>query len=250
MAAILWAWAISAAVMIVFAVIVSVLITSHPWGILIDTRGRYSLTQTQIASWTLVVLSLISGVFWGRLVHGVNDALSFSIPSELLIVMGISVGSTVLAVTIKTSKDNSHADSVAASIVGDANPDNQPGFNQIFSVEEGALAGEAVDITKFQNFVITAILLIAYVALAIHSIKSAGSAGNVTALPGFDTTFVTLLAISHGGYIVGKVPNRSGTPDGLTVADRNAAGGPPPSSPSGPPTPGAPPGPAGGPPPP
>jgi hypothetical protein len=35
-------------------------------GILIDDRGRYSLTRLQLSLWTLVVLSLTAGVFAAR----------------------------------------------------------------------------------------------------------------------------------------------------------------------------------------
>jgi xanthosine utilization system XapX-like protein len=68
---------------------------------MIDSRGRFSLTHLQLVLWPLVVLSLVAGVFFGRLWAGVDDPLGFDIPSELLGVLGISVGSAVTAQCVK-----------------------------------------------------------------------------------------------------------------------------------------------------
>jgi len=74
-----------------------------------------------------------------------------------------------------------------------------------------------IDVAKFQNFWITLILVVAYVAQTIKAFNDVTSPGDISALPGFAGTFVTLLGISHAGYIAGKLPNRPGTPSGLTL---------------------------------
>jgi hypothetical protein len=176
-------------------------------GVLIDARGRYSLTQLQIVLWTIVVIALISGVFWARLIDDAATALSFSIPGELLGVLGISVGSTVAATVVKAQKDDHRAAQIAAS---DAT--TRPSFKQVFTVEEGEFADRAIDVTKFQNFWFTLILIAAYIGLCIASFNDLGSISELKALPGFDGNFVTLLGISHAGYIAGKLPDRPGTP--------------------------------------
>ena len=91
------AWGASALVIVALAIGLSFLMKPpHPLlGILIDNRGRYSLTHFQLVVWSIVILSLISGVFWGRLAEGVSDPLSFKIPSEVLGLLGITVGSAV-----------------------------------------------------------------------------------------------------------------------------------------------------------
>ncbi len=78
-----------------------------------------------------------------------------------------------------------------------------------------------IDITKFQNFVITIVLVVAYVALAIQTIVDADTAAAVAALPGFSGTFLTLLGISHAGYVLGNLPPERGEPAGLTVKNRS-----------------------------
>jgi hypothetical protein len=206
------AWAISAGVLLVVAIALGVGVRGSFIGILIDERGRYSLTQLQIVLWTIVVISLISGVFWARLFDDATTALDFSIPGELLGVLGISVGSTVAATVVKAEKDVSRPDSVAAS-----DSSKPPSFKQVFTLEEGEFADRAIDVTKFQNFAFTIILVTAYVALCIGQFNDLANISDLTALPGFDTSFVTLLGISHATYIAGKLPSRPGAPTADTA---------------------------------
>jgi hypothetical protein len=206
------AWAISAAVLVVAAIALGAAVGRGYLGILIDQRGRYSLTHLQIVLWTLVVISLISGVFWARLFDDAKTALDFGIPGELLGVLGISVGSTVAATVVKSEKDRSRAESIAAT-----NETKRPSFKQVFTVEEGEFADRAIDVTKFQNFWFTLILITAYVGLCIGQFNDLNDIGELTSLPGFDPNFVTLLGISHAGYIAGKLPDRPGVPNAPTA---------------------------------
>jgi hypothetical protein len=218
--AIFWAWGISAAVLVLLAVILGAAVTVHrsALSIFIDNRGRYSLTHFQLVVWSIVILSLISGVFWGRLIDGVKDPLQFTIPDQILGLLGISVGSAVAGTTIKSTKDASPSAKVIAA------PD-PPHFMQIFMAEEGALADKVVDVTKFQNFIITVVLVVAYVALAIDQIHDAKTAAAVGALPALKGTFLVLLGISHGGYLAAKIPPQEGPlpPEMPSVASRRGA---------------------------
>ena len=93
-----WAWGISAAVIALIAVWLGKRsLAATWWGVIVDRRLRCSLTQLQLVLWTLVILSLVSGVFFGRLVDGVDDPLDFEIPDEVLLLLGVSFGSTGLA---------------------------------------------------------------------------------------------------------------------------------------------------------
>jgi hypothetical protein len=210
-----WAWGVSAAVIGVAAAVLGATTRGRWWGIIVDTRGRCSLSQLQIVVWSVIVLSLIAGMFFGRLFNGVVDPLNITIPSEVLLLLGISIGSTTLSTAIKSAKDATNKSGIAAagltSPKGDA-PLAGTGtrFSQVFLVEEGEGADQVIDVTKFQNFWLTLILAIAYVALAIQAINMASSAAALNALPGFDATFVTLLGISHAGYLAGKLPTRPG----------------------------------------
>ncbi|HEY3687785.1 MAG TPA: hypothetical protein VGL93_32410 [Streptosporangiaceae bacterium] len=216
MPTILLTWLISAGAMVLLAVILGLRARGRILGILIDSRGRYSLAQFQLVVWTILLISLVSGVFWGRLAEGSTDPYSFSVPPELVGVLGISLASTMMAGVVKASKDATYGDCVAAS----DRVRDLPRLSQIFMQEEGPLADRVVDVTKFQNFVITIVLVVGYAALSTTIVQNAGAAAHVVSVPGFSGAFITLLGISHAGYLAGKLPVASGgnPAPGLTVA--------------------------------
>ncbi len=217
MTAIFVSWAISFAVLAGLAVLLSRAMRPviFPLGILIDTRGRYSLTHFQLVVWTLAIVSLISGVFFGRLWDGVANPLGFTIPGQVLGLLGISVASAVTATAIKVTKDATSSASIAAS--GQADPAR---LAQIFLQEEGDYADKVIDITKFQNFAFTLVLVVAYVFLTIHAISQAKTASAFTGLPTLSGTFLILVGISQAGYVGGKLAPRTGVPAGMTMANR------------------------------
>lgn len=205
MGSVFLSWAISALVIILFAMLIGRKSASrNVLAIFFDFRGRYSLTRFQISMWTILVFSLFSGVFFARLAGGVDFPLSLTIPSELLILMGISVGSTVTSEAIKAEKDKKPNVDIAKVA-----KDDKAKFSQVFLAEEGEAAkNEAIDITKFQNFLLTLIVLIAYVAATIVYINDKTTISELNALPGLSSTILTLIGISHAGYIAGKLPDK------------------------------------------
>src|SRR5689334_17791293 len=105
MGAIYLSWAISGAVLLLLALWIGLAANKRIDGILIDERGRYSLTHLQLFLWTITILSLLSGVFFGRLFHGAENPIDITIPPEVLGLLGISLGSAVVATTTKRTKD-------------------------------------------------------------------------------------------------------------------------------------------------
>jgi hypothetical protein len=149
----------------------------------------------------------------------VDDPLAFGIPDQVQGLLGIAVGSAVAATIMKSAKDN---DPKASTRIAVPAADEKPRLTQVFMLEEGALADEVIDITKFQNFAITIVLVVAYTALAIDAIPLTTASEPLTALPGLPSQFLTLLGISHAGYISGKLPSQAGNPGNHeTVAGRN-----------------------------
>jgi len=209
------AWTVAAAILVIAMAAAGRTSSGSYLGILRDGRGRYSLSRFQVLLWTTVVLSLLAAVFVARLIDGTrNNALDIQIPQTVLLVLGVSVGSTVTAGAIKAGKDNQDQTSVAASTATDP-----ARFGQVVLIEEGEMADEAVDVTKFQSLWITLILVAAYIAMAVSWIRGAESATQLGTLPDLTGGLVTLLAISHAGYLAGKLPNRVGVPDGALLLD-------------------------------
>jgi len=223
MGAIYVSWCISGVVLLGLAVVVGRAATARIDGILIDERGRYSLTHLQLCLWSITILSLLSGVFFGRLTHGVADPLGITIPSSVLTLLGIAGGSAVATTGIKRSKDVTYADRVAAS--GGTEKAYAPRLAQIFLVEEGAFADQVVDVSKFQGFVATILLVVAYIAVTVKAISAAGTAQAVRSLPATPSTWVILFGISYGTYVTAKIPTSAGDPP-LSMETRNTGEGP------------------------
>ncbi|MCU1346860.1 MAG: Rhein [Acidimicrobiia bacterium] len=231
MGAVLAWWGGSAALLILLAMAVGMRVTGRPLGILIDSRGRYSLTHTQLTIWTILILSLVSGLFFGRWQHHVADPLSFDIPPQVLGLLGISFGSAAANTIAKSSQDARHGEQVAAT----NGTTYKPRLSQIFLQETGTYADSVIDLTKFQNFVVTIVLAVAYTGLCIGNLNDLGVSG-FNSLPRFTGTLLSLLGISHGAYLVGKLVPPTGIPQAElpTVAEPGAValrtgtpGGPP-----------------------
>jgi hypothetical protein len=168
-------------------------------GILIDGRGRYSLTHFQIVLWTILILSSVLAVL---ISNGCQLPKDYAIPHELLGLMGISAGSAVLATGVKASKDGPGPPNVAKAgpftLSNGTTTTINPRLAQIWLVEEGDLADQVVDVTKYQNFIFTLVTVFYFVAMTWQN-------GNLPKLP---DGIVWLIGISHAGYVGGKVPDK------------------------------------------
>lgn len=209
----LWvAWPMFATLLVCFGVYLGVAIEKGPFGLLLDERERYSLARLQLVTWTVVVISLLAAVALLRIIGGQGDALAITIADELLIVTGISLGSSAVASAVKSNQDTNHAAQVAVG---------HPKWTQLFLVEAGTGADEAIDVPKFQNVLITLIVVVAYCVYVLRTIGGKGA--EIDALPGFSTTVLTLVAVSHAGYLAGKLvpPVGQPSPEVETIAERN-----------------------------
>jgi hypothetical protein len=212
-------WAVAAVLIVLFAVSLGSSVTRRWFGVLIDERGRVSLTHFQLALWTTVIMSLLVGVAAGRWWAG-HSPFGISIPNDVLGLLAVSAGSAVTASAVKHSKDATAPDQVAAA----GTQGYPPRLWQMFLVETGAFADQVVDIAKFQQFIITLVIAGAYVAEAIRSIHTANSAAALTSLPNLSGGFVVLLGISHAAYVGAKIPSGADAPVGTpTIASRSAS---------------------------
>jgi hypothetical protein len=182
------------------------------WGILIDSRERFSLNRLQLVMWTLLILSNFIGLLVVNLVSDPGAALA--IPDEILGLLGISAASATVAGAVKDGKDATRPQKIAGGKgffariqtrgvlppgFNVADMAQKPGFSQIFLEEEGVQSkNRVVSVMKFQNFFFTLALGAVYVVLAV---KAGG-------YPAFDRQVLWLIGISQSGYIGGKLPNK------------------------------------------
>jgi hypothetical protein len=207
-------WAVSGAVLVIFAALIGRATGYGVVGILIDNRGRYSLNRLQLVIWTLLVLSTLLGLFFssGYTKAGIDAA--FTIPQTLLVLMGISVGSATVAGAVKSNKDltgnvqtagilpPTAALAKAAVAKGAVGPVLvKPHFAQIFLEEEGSQIDNVIDVSKFQNFFFTLALAVTFVVLVANS--------DPHAYPQFSEQVLWLLGLSHAGYVGGKLPTKA-----------------------------------------
>ena len=190
-------WGISAVALLVLAGLAGKASTHKSiLGILIDNRGRFAMNRVQLVTWNILILSSFAAAFF----------MTFKIPvmdNTLLALLGISVGSGATAGAVKSGKDVAKKDiaRVGKKVTFSDGTDKEfvRKFSQVFLEEEGGEADKVVSVTKFQNFIFTIVLAILYVVLAV---KEGG-------MPTFSDQAIWLIGISHGGYIAGKIPDRS-----------------------------------------
>ena len=195
------AWLASAGALLGLAAWAGKTATGNWVGVLIDIRGRYSLTHFQTVTWSLMVLSTFLAVMFSSSF----DVSKLKIDASILQLMGISAGSAVLVAGVKSMKDAPGSASGPIARVGESvtRLDNSKEpvtakFGQIWLEEEGPFADKVVNITKFQGFVFTLVALVVFASLAFSA----------RGLPTLPDNFTWLLGISHAGYVVGKVPDK------------------------------------------
>lgn len=217
-------------------------IAGRALGLLVDDRRMISLSRFQMMVWTALVLGAVLAAFIGNIRGGSDAPLDVSIPNELLIMMGIASTSLVGSPAIRTLRRTrasappppEDAEGVAAGIVALRGSEvvnrrpNQARFTDMFRGEEGD-NHNLPDIGKIQNFIITVIVALAYFLELAGAFFESSS---ITAFPALDQSIITLVGISHAGYLTLKAvpqgaPARSAegavSPDAGAIGSRRAA---------------------------
>lgn len=192
-------WILSGIGLLVVAALFGKKTRNSPLGILMDDRERYSLNHLQVVMWTILILSTWLGIF---ISSGFNHQV-LTIPRQLLVLMGISLGSATLTGAVKSSKDapGSGARPVTKRkllLSNGTTRDVQPSLRQVLTEEEGDQADQTVSVTKFQNLIFTFVAGFTYIVLTYKA----------KAFPTLPQEVLWLIGISHAGYIGGKIPNK------------------------------------------
>jgi hypothetical protein len=211
-----------------FFVGVGVSVSATPLGVILSGRNTYSLSRLQMALWTWLVLSALIGAAVARAwgiggVGSVSTALSIGIPGNLLAAMGISYFTgfaAPAALSLKSQSGNTPGQVNLASKRLDENiyangsviqrPLNSPAkLADVVQGDDLATAG-TVDLSKVQQLLITLLLVGVYfvVLLGLFHGKFADAADGRTALPDFSKDLLTLMGLSHAGYLAYKVAPR------------------------------------------
>jgi hypothetical protein len=208
-------------VMIVLGAVIGHGVTGFWSGILIDENERISLSRFQLVLWTIVLVSgLILAAFGNLFRHlplppsppatcRADDPLGISISPNVWALMGITLTSAVAAVLVNHTNRIKNRLIIKNCGPGDAS------LADLFVATEGPV--RCVDLTRVQNFYFTAILVIAYGAL-LRSMFARGQF--ICSFPELTSGMLTLLGISHVGYIIAKTVPRNGERGSESVGRR------------------------------
>ena len=218
-------------------------------GLLIDDRNKMSLSRLQLTLWTVVILSGLVTAALSNVAAGFEHPLDITIPEELLLLMGISTTSLVASPLIRSNKrigpraqeqlaenignlaeqEGVDTNEVTERLreprgveVGNRSP-RHARWSDLFRGEEAGNAAH-LDLGKVQNFYFTLILVISY---AVVLATEFGIGAGVLEMPALSVGAVTMLGISHAGYLTYKATphtsRQAGQPGSPTPTQPDAA---------------------------
>jgi hypothetical protein len=193
---------------------IGVWINRRPLGILIDDRYKMTVGRLQLVLWSWILISAFFAVAITR------KTMDIELPSQIWALMGISVGSTAAGVIIKGTKAGEQP--AAANFVA-LNEEKRRGvlsknadcklatLSDLFKGEE-LTDWNSIDISKVQMFFFTLATVIGYaVALWSPALWPHSDADHAVHFPEMSTSLVTLLGISHAGYLTVKAAPKTPT---------------------------------------
>ena len=190
------AWLLIAGLMAAFAAVAGHGVTGLARGVLIDERHRITLGRLQMLLWTILVLSAYMAAALANIGRGSKTPLEVAIPNELWLTMGISTASLIAAPAALQYKERRHG-----GTLHNWSTEAESRLSDLFRGEEVG-DRDHLDLGKVQMFLFTVVLILGY-GLAVGDMLDESTAPFV-ALPAVDEGVVTLLAISHAGYLSRK----------------------------------------------
>jgi hypothetical protein len=197
-------------------------------GVLVGSRNKLSLSRLQMYLWTTLITSLF--LITSTFLIGVAPLATIlpTYPWELWALLGIAIATVPASGLILKPKQDQQPtlDALERSSVEDHvglleqrhSPDSWS-FLDFFTGEEVANANE-VEVSRFQSFFITVVLAIIFVGWCSQIFWSLGSSDDWSkwaaenSYPKLGTTFIGLVAVSHGAYLAFK---------GITKTETNGA---------------------------
>jgi hypothetical protein len=205
-------WIITLFLLSLLLLVVGQVITGDWLGFLIDNRQKMSLARLQLGLWLLLIgsayLAAVLTNFHILLFNTSVNALSITIPPEILALFGVSATSLAGASVILNTKNTMPQQQIHIK-----NSRDEAEWYDMFKGDDAANS-DYVDLSKVQMFYFTIILVLIYgVALGIM-FMGVGEGVNlktlaISAFPALSATMVTLLGISQAGYLAYKAVPRT-----------------------------------------
>lgn len=204
-------WSITFGLIVISILALGLVINKQIFGILIDSRGKMSLSRLQLVLWTCLLASSIFTIAFAQ------QTMNIVIGEELWALVGISLGSATGAVMVKGVKQVKEPSEQFLSSVPQGSKHvgllhvaanaREARFTDMFKGEE--LSDFAyIDISKVQMFFFTIAAWLGYVAtLWAHEFKV--DENGVIQFPLLSAGIVTLIGVSHAGYITMKASDKT-----------------------------------------
>jgi hypothetical protein len=222
-------WWIIMGLLVLSVLILGAGIAGNWLGILIDQRNKMSLSRLQVVLWTILILSAwITASLW-NLQQGVTDPLGINVPVEVWALLGISGVSFVAQPLILNVKQNQTSGAVDTN---DSKKEASP--DDMFKGDDQGNANY-IDLSKVQMFFFTIVLVLTYGAalgqmflspqnvVPLPTLATGAQAPlppqyplGIWGFPLLSAGMITLLALSHAGYLAYKAVPHPGPsePDG------------------------------------
>lgn len=160
-----------------------------------NENDNYSASLLQMLIFTLLTIFAYTTVFAARVgeISGLINNSWVNVPSNLLILMGISVGTAIASRAIKVEQIKS------GNITESAASDE----SSLTTSRDGK-----TDLVKIQMLMWTLIAVVVYLNILWRFILNEGFKGDNPALPDIDTAFMVLLGISQGGHVANQLSEK------------------------------------------
>ncbi|MBI3861598.1 MAG: hypothetical protein HY290_06855 [Planctomycetia bacterium] len=204
-------WIVSLVALLIAFMLVGTWIKKQPLGILIDAQCRMSLSRLQVVLWTWLLISAFFAIAF------TFKSMEIQIATEIWALMGISVGSAAGSVIVKGTKAGQQpSDAVPQNLRNLARQGVLPtkpepkdaSLSDLFTGEE-LTDHTFVDISKVQMFFFTIAAVSGY-AGALWNCELPSPDGSLK-FPALSSGLVTLLGISHAGYLTVKAAPKTPT---------------------------------------
>jgi len=209
-------------------------------GVVIDERNRYSLSRLQMLAWTTLLVASLYTLFLANAIRGdaAQSIMKIEIDLNLLVAAGFSLASSVAAPmalsrkadtpsaardlekmsTRLTAEQNLSRPAAAVGRVVVKGTVDDARLADLFRGEDVQNAG-IVDMSRLQMLLVSAVVILGYCVLMVVHFGS--DKLQLHSLPAFSPTVLTLILISHSGYLAGKVTPT--TPATATAAAEDSA---------------------------
>ncbi len=203
-------WIALLILLLICFLLLGVWICRLPLGILIDSRGKMSLSRLQIVLWSWIIISAFFAVAitaW---------TMNIDVPEQIWALMGISVGTTAGAVIVQGGKTNQEpADSIPTEqknvsrqgILKTNESTREASLKELFCGEELG-DHQSVDISKVQMFFFSIAMVLGYAGVLW---STSWPASGPAEFPELSTSLVALLGISQAGYLTVKAAPKTKT---------------------------------------